>query len=474
MKRFILFILITLLAVPAALNAQTINDAARLSLPGISPSSRALGMGNSYIGLSDDAAAASFNPAGMALVKRMEFSGSLEFQDFSNTTSFYGTSTEYDNNTTRLSNFSFVFPFPTIRGSLSMGISYQRQNSFTGAMKFKGFNNTNTSFIQSILGTGVPFDLYLTDENRNTGINGNLQQSGDIIEDGSVGAWGFSGAVEIQKNLFIGGTLNILSGRYENSRDYYETDVNNIYNTTPLAPGYGWTSDFVEFNYNTLIDWNLSGWDAKAGLLYQAPFVRVGATVQFPRFYSIEEQFIVNGTTSWGGNNPDVALDSDYYSDKVEYNIRTPFSFEAGAAFKYRFVILSLSGRFTDYSQIEFDNPDGISLEYIDDLNRNINDFFGSVFDYNIGAEFTVPYTGLRLRAGYFVVHSPYKDDPSDYDRKYLTGGIGYLVDGTISLDLAFARGMWDNFGDNYGSGESRTYQEISQNTFQFTFSTRF
>ena len=45
--------------------AQNINDALRLAVPGLGSNARALGMGNSYIGLSDDGSAAFFNPAGL-------------------------------------------------------------------------------------------------------------------------------------------------------------------------------------------------------------------------------------------------------------------------------------------------------------------------------------------------------------------------------------------------------------------------
>src|ERR1039457_2999090 len=98
---------------------QTINDALRLGYSGIGSSARALGMGNSYIGLSDDATAGFFNPAGFGLLKKMEFSGGLDYSNFSNDAilntngSPIGQSANNTTSSTRLDRVSFAFPFPS-------------------------------------------------------------------------------------------------------------------------------------------------------------------------------------------------------------------------------------------------------------------------------------------------------------------------------------------------------------------------
>ena len=45
----------------------------------------ALGMGNAFNALSDDASASYFNPAGSGLIKKMELSGGLSFNKTSKT-----------------------------------------------------------------------------------------------------------------------------------------------------------------------------------------------------------------------------------------------------------------------------------------------------------------------------------------------------------------------------------------------------
>ncbi|HEX2963990.1 MAG TPA: hypothetical protein VHO43_19480, partial [Ignavibacteriales bacterium] len=117
----------------ATVNAQNASDALRLSDIGLGSGARALGMGNAYQSLSDDYSAASFNPAGFGLLKRMEFAGGLNFSKFNNNTTFFGSTTDYSNSSTNLNQFSFAFPFPTIRGSLVFAVGYNRDKDFNGA-----------------------------------------------------------------------------------------------------------------------------------------------------------------------------------------------------------------------------------------------------------------------------------------------------------------------------------------------------
>ena len=102
--------------------SQNTNDALRLSYSGLGSSARALGMGNSYIGLSDDASAAFFNPAGFGLIKKIEFSGGLSYVNFKNSAEFFNSQTNYSNSSTNFSRINFAFPVPTTQGSLVFGL----------------------------------------------------------------------------------------------------------------------------------------------------------------------------------------------------------------------------------------------------------------------------------------------------------------------------------------------------------------
>ncbi len=81
--------------------------------------------------------------------------------------------------------------------------------------------------------------------------------------------------------------------------------------------------------------------------------------------------------------------------------------------------------------------------------------------------------TEFGFRGGYMLDPSSLKDAPSDYDRQFLSGGIGIIVDKQFVVDLAYLYGTWKNFSsDSYtpdGTDEDITYQKIYLTTsFRF------
>ncbi len=468
-----------------ATNAQNYNDAIRLGFPGLGSNARALGMGNAFNALSDDASASYFNPAGFGLIKKMELSGGLSFTNFDNTTTFFGKETNDNTTNTSLNRVSFALPFPTYQGSLVFGLSYHKSKELTGIVKFDGFNSGNSSWINyfSNMNSNIPYDLWLSyplkDQQGNylkdtTLIDGKLNQSGSTLTSGSIDNWTFSGAIEVQKNFFIGANLTIINGSFESNRDYYEDDTQNIYDENlEVVPGYPLTADFRTFYLNNTLKWNIGGWDAKLGFLYQYEDVaRFGATVQFPKTFSIDEEFLVSGSSEFASTS--YTLPSDY-SDKVAYDIVTPFELNGAAAVNLKGIIISAEATLIDYSQLKFkDSQDGLSASYVADVNKEIKDVLRTVLNYNVGFEYTVPTIGLRIRGGFINQASAFKGDASEFNHKYLTGGLGFLADGNIGIDVAYAYGWWKDIGDNYDSNVSRTFQDVKVHNVMLTTTLRF
>ena len=220
--------------------------------------------------------------------------------------------------------------------------------------------------------------------------------------------------------------------------------------------------------------WDLGGWDAKLGFLYQLEDVaRFGATVQFPKTFTVDEEFIVSGSSEFGTGQV-YNLSTQDYSDKVSYDIITPFELTGAVAVNLKGLIVSAEATFMDYSQLEFSNPEGLGSSYIADVNKEIKSLLTTAFNYNLGLEYTVPTIGLRIRGGFINQSSAFKDDPSDFDHKYITGGLGYLANGVIGIDVAYAYGWWKDIGDNYGSNVSRTFQDVKYHTVMLTTTYRF
>ena len=471
MKRFSKYLLTFFFIVVTTNHSQTINDALVLSFPGIGSSAKALGMGNAYNALSYDYSGSLFNPAGLGTASRFEFSGSLLYNSFENSTDFFGNTSDYSNSNTDLSQVGFVFPMPTSRGSLVFSLGFNQSKNFNSALKFDGFNNGSTSMIQSLLGKGdISYQLYLTDTTgTQTPIKGKLNQSGDVLEEGKINKWVLAGAVEVSRGVFFGASLNIISGSYKSDRRYYEDDTRNIYDESVLTdPSESFTADFQTLYLNDILDWDISGWDFKVGVLYKMPqFLKLGATIKFPTQYTIKEKYTVNGTSEFGTGSTGSTVEMDPIYDEYEYDITTPFEFSGAIAYELADLTLSADATFIDYTQMEF--GDGLPTSFVSENNRAITEVFREVINYNIGFEYRLPYPYIAIRGGFIMQPSAYKDDPSEFNRKYITAGIGFMADKTISLDFAYAHGWWKNIGDNYGFEDSRTYQDITADNFIVT-----
>jgi hypothetical protein len=467
--------------------AQNYNDALLLSEPGLNTGARALSMGNSFTSLSDDVSGLLFNPAGIGLVKNVELHLGMDFNSFNNNTTFFGNSTNTNKSSVNFNQFGLLYPLPVIQGSWVFGFGYNRTKDFNRTMKFDGYNSGNNSMIQTLTGDyneQVPItnDLGLAYEIRNpitneyirdtTLINGLLNQSGGIKREGYIDKWSFAMSVEVGKGFFIGGTFNILSGKYKSDSDYWEDDTKNIYGINlPLDPADQTTRDFQSFYLNDIIDWDLSGWDSQIGVLYNwMDKFRFGASIKFPSYYTIKENYLVNADSYFGtgyGYSLNPAID-----DPIQYDIKTPFEYSFGASGTFSIITVAGDIKIMDYTQMEF--TEGFDYAYRAARQKEIDDLFTTALDYHFGAEVKIPNLPIFGRAGFMYLQSPYLDDPSEFDKKYLTVGAGVLIDNTFGLDVAYAYGWWKDYGDNYGVNVSRTFQDINVNNLIMSLSVKF
>jgi hypothetical protein len=146
-------------------------------------SARALGLGGAYLALSDDAAALRYNPAGLARVSRIEFSGGVIDRNVKWTTTDHGRESQASEPHTRVSNLGFVYPFPTYRGSMVIALGYHVPYMI------------DRKYVRSGPRTGTDLDEA-------------------IYEEGSVGEWSFGYAVDVSPSLALGFRTTLLSGSY--------------------------------------------------------------------------------------------------------------------------------------------------------------------------------------------------------------------------------------------------------------------
>lgn len=459
-------------------------DALRLATPGIGVGARSLGMGNAFTGVASDYSALYWNPAGLAQMQNGEFSLGLSHLNYEDQGTFFDSQQSYSINATHLNALGVVLPVPVRKGNLVFALGYNRQSEFSTGLLFEGFNPVS-SIVQTYAENGrsapadpagnIAWELYLADTASglwNSPILNRVTQLGKVLEEGGINNWSAGGAIDIAKDLSVGVTVTYLSGSYKYDRNYQEQDNRHIY-----ARPY----DFKELTIDDYVESEITGVNAKIGLLYKVPErFRLGLTVKTPTSYDISEDFNTTAKTVFytaddQGNFEYGPLDNP---GSGKYDVNTPWVLGAGASVILRDLMLSGDVEYTDWTQLEFKNATPEVLA----LNRDIKDIFRATLNLRGGLEYDLKDYGLRLRGGFIFNPSPYNGDPSSFDQKYVTAGLGILLGETSMLDLAFARGWWQTFRVNYGStasdpgygSTSRVDEKITTNNFMLTFSTRF
>jgi len=465
--KFALCAVSIMLMIAPKLHAQFLEDALRLDYGMLGSGARSLAMGTAYLAVADDFSATFYNPAGLAQIRMFEISGGLRHTNISNNALYLGNTTDFRGSSTNLDNLGIVIPVPTIRGSLTFAIGYNRVNDFTQVSSFEAFNE-NDSIIPDLFYSRDRMS-YILDLADSTGVpfyTSHLHQKGTLEEFGSVNNWSFSGGIEVVPDFFLGTTLNLVSGSYQHTFTFEEIDVENLYDTFP--------DDLDHLLIEDRIDARISGFNAIFGGLYKVGnILRIGGTIQTPTRYSIEEDYSTFGRSQF--SDPGDFLE-DEFDAFIDYGVRTPWKFSAGASVSIIGLTIAGAIDYQDWTQLEFrDAPSSIMA-----INRDIREMLEATTNLRAGVEFRLPFTPLALRGGFIYQPSPYRDAPSELNRKYVTGGVGFTIQDAIILDVAVTYGFWESdlFIYEYpvnGFWASRFVNEdITKNAVTFSFRYRF
>jgi long-subunit fatty acid transport protein len=329
-------------------------------------------------------------------------------------------------------------------------VGYNRVNDFTGQMSFSAFNGVNSlipKLYSKTASDDLAWNLGLEDTTGYTPLQKNLTQQGKITESGGLNQWAFSGSIEVMRNLSLGLTLGIVTGSYRWDRQYSELDTKNLYQG--VIAGRADVTDFREFRLDESMMQDYSGWDATFGLIYNhEDRARVGLSIKTPSFVTVKENF--------SGTARSFFADASYrvdgypmlnYSD-YQYDVRTPWILSLGVSgTPVDFLTLAASIDAIDYTQMQFSGAQNRSDELaLNDLNDQIRGDLRSTLNWHAGAEASIPGTGLQVRGGYQLRKSPYKDDPSDYDTKTLSFGLGYLFENTFQVNVTWVHSSYNTF----------------------------
>lgn len=409
---------------------------------------RAIGMGGAYIGVSDDYAAVYWNPAGVAQIRRMEFNLGFSHNSAKTEAEYLNSLQSATASYTRLNSLGFVFPVPTYRGSLVFAFGYQKVRDYDDngeiAALYRGQHPAYLDYtfqysIYDRFHPNKPDTMFVTD------ISDSLYQTKSFLSEGSRDIFSLSGAIEVQENFFIGGSLNFIGGKNERFFEFKEEDKYNIYDywytQTIGETTYYNISDLNYWNYTQTLNSDISAVNAKIGFLYRSgKRLRIGATLTTPTTFTVKEKW------SWAQKEQyeyDNLLYDDGDNGEYKYRYREPYSFGFGASYKMFNLMVAGDVEFKDWSQTKFLDDPPISGMNEAQVNYNIKRQMKQVLRYRLGAEYFVPYINTRIRAGYFHDPSPYADENLRPQRDYYSAGLSFLLDKQMMLDLAYVQSSW-------------------------------
>lgn len=346
---------------------------------------RAMGMGGAHVGVVEDATALYYNPAGLALIRRVELAAAFTHQDDKLDVDYrgepmrsLGEPASSPLSSTKLHQLTLAYPVPTYRGSFVLGFGYHRVVS-------------------------LDHDYFRLGINRD-----GWEEEQLFSERGGLGVYSFGLAFDASPEVSLGLSVAVLGGSYD------------IF--------YSISQDGDTFSY--IQEQDIDGYTGSLGLLYKyEPIGRLGVAVQFPR------KITADGLLEEAG---------EVWS--VEDDLTLPFTLAGGIALTPPNFLLALDVRFTDWSQMEFN---GRPVRFTDQFGRPRPAYESETevhagaeillpdlpLRFRAGYYYDpVPYELLFTDNNYHLAQM-------DQERDYFTLGAGVILEEALTLDVAYVSG---------------------------------
>ncbi|MFZ0242721.1 MAG: outer membrane protein transport protein, partial [Desulfobacterales bacterium] len=392
---------------------------------------RALGMGGAFIGVADDATAASWNPAGLIQLEKPEITIVGEYtsrsEDFSSDLR-PEIANSGDIDTTSLNYFAATLPFHFYRNMVA-SVNYQRLYDFT-----REFNH-RLDFTQAGL---------------------DLLQNKHFRQDGSVGALGLAGAVEITPTLSLGATVNIWTDQllWDNGWDETFTEIGA--GTIGGVPAT--TKTFIRDEYS-----RFRGLNANIGLLWNViPALTIGAVLKTPFKASVKHTFEFRQTQTLAPPVDTVTTTSQALTEDVE--LEMPLSYGIGLAWRFSDALtVDVDVYRTLWSDYLLEDGRGNKFSPITGLPRDRSDVDDTT-QVRLGAEYLFIFPNRQLvvplRAGAFYDPEPAQGKTRDFYGIALGSGLAYK---RLIFDVAY-NFRWGNDVDT-GNLITTSRADVRQHT---------
>ncbi|MBL4586257.1 MAG: hypothetical protein JKX84_04245, partial [Flavobacteriales bacterium] len=428
MRRFqyILFTLAILVA--NTVSAQNELDALRYSQVNVLGTARYAAMGGAFGALGGDMTTLSVNPAGIGVFTKTTGTATIAILGTNTDATYLGTSTSDSRMNLNISNAGFVARFKRRKSegkqwawkSFSMGLTYNRTNSFNRRTVIAGVNTTSSvvdSWVNQLNNsateyTDIPFDgvtpggaftdsylgwnTFLIDTVRGTTNQylrnvmpnyGGLQQVTETTK-GSMGEVALSFGGNFGNVLYLGATVGIPSVNYRLERQYSESDAQDS------------IADFSSFTKTDYLNVSGRGFNIKFGAIYRpVKWLRLGAAIHSPTYYEMDEEFSAVLVSNLDGTQ----FNSSTMQGTYSYSLQTPFRAIGSLAFVIgKIGIVSADYEYVNYSMARFRSNDySFSAE-----NDNVKNSLSSAGNIRIGTEWRLG--KISLRGGFAINGNPY------------------------------------------------------------------
>ncbi len=385
---------------------------------------RALGMGGAFIGIADDATAASWNPGGLSQLDAPELSVVYGYTHRIEDTEIEHEAVGAESfSPSHLNYLSFAYPL-TLGKNMTVSLNYQKMYDF-----YHGWS-------------------YILNKNVSE------RQLTDYEQKGSLYALGLAYCVDLSMNFALGFTLNywgdfIFKNQWEQKR-YQEWDT-KLENETVFKVT------------DTLIgteEYNFEGWNANIGFLWKiCQKLRLGGVFKMPFTADIERK-AMNLLTINNKNQQICRLLSNTYNEKL----RMPMSYGIGLAYRCSDTLTFAADIYrTQWDEFELEDEKGNKISPIS--GKPIADV-KSIHDttwFRIGLEKVIIVRKwnlyFSLRGGIFYDPAPSEGKSDEYYGA--SGGVG-IVWNSLVLDFAYQFRYGNNVNTAMSDGLS---QDIDEHT---------
>lgn len=419
------------------------------------------------------------NPANVALYGNSFSEFGLSYGSVQEDADYLSNSRPMDNDQFNFANIGFLYSFPTERGSLVIGGAYTKHTTFNRGLGFRARNNNSTITDQfktdGSVYQEIAFNTFATDYGDDMqdwdesifriGFDElddylGIQQQGEILQGGSGGEYSLFMATEFQKNLMVGASIGLLSGKFKYDRIFQEVDQTGEYNFQIIDSNEDGIGD-TDID-NILLDDNLTsrynGFRARAGLLYKATDnLNIGVSYTLPTRIFVDEEFDASiATTFDNGNEFSDATDSQF-----SYDVKYPGMVAIGVALEdLSGLSISLSADYINYSNTEIEFKESDLFE--DELAENdfIRNNYDAVWSFRAGVAYDLT-PDFTVRGGYGLKPSRFLEGGDD--QKAYSFGAGFSIGNGIRLEAAARYTTWDEVSTVYEYGVYN-YEDLPDN----------